>query len=67
MKGKVVDRPPHLGIGDHPAAVEGGITSPEGPLAGIEYIDHLAIEANQGVITHLILIPGMGGLESAQG
>lgn len=44
-------------------AVEGRIARPEGPAGRVEHLDHLALESDQRVVAHLILIAGVGGDE----
>ena len=63
MQGEVVDRATHLGIGDHPDPVEGGIAGTEGPLHRVDHLDDLTALTDQGVIADLVVIIGVGGDE----
>ena len=67
MQGEVVDRTAHLGIGDRPFALEGGVAGPEGAPGGIEHLHHLPVETHEGVIADLVLITGMGGEKGGDG
>ena len=43
--------------------MEGGVTGTEGALGRIHGVHHCPIQADQGVVAHLVIVVGMGGLE----
>lgn len=60
VQGEVVDRSRQGRIAHHPGAVECRIARTEGPLPGIDGLHDAAILADQDVITHLVVVVGMG-------
>ena len=63
VQSEVVHTACQITVGHGPFPQKGGEACSIGPLQGTHQINHLTVQTDQGVVTDLISIPGMGRLE----